>query len=199
MPARQHQGRPALDVDTAFERQRAIGRDGGVRLRRQQARQDHARAGGRHFDERRGEPLQRPKQNVGEDKVERRPCANALSEDAVRFHDVYECAGPVELRVGAGDAHRFGIDVGCEYVLTQRQGGGDGEHAAAGAEIENAPLPREPRPANPIEREEAAARRAVVASPEGERRLDLDPDPVGRNAGTIMGAVNEKPPSVDWL
>ena len=43
-----------------------------------------------------------------------------------------------------------------------------------------------------IEREQAAARGAVMAGAEGERRLDLDADPVDRNAGAVVGAVHDK-------
>ena len=39
----------------------------------------------------------------------------------------------------------------------------------------------------------------MVSGAEGERRLDLDADAVGRNAGAIVGAVNEKPAGPDRL
>ena len=48
-----------------------------------------------------------------------------------------------------------------------------------------------------VERQEAAARRAVVAGAERERRLDLDADPVGRYMGAVVGTVNEKSPGLD--
>ena len=37
----------------------------------------------------------------------------------------------------------------------------------------------------------------MVAGAEGQRCLDLDPDLVGENTGTIMGTMNEKPPCLD--
>ena len=48
------------------------------------------------------------------------------------------------------------------------------------------------RLAEPIERQQAAARGAVMAGAEGERRLDLDADAVGRDAGAIMRAVHDE-------
>ncbi len=130
--------------------------------------------------------------------------------DAVRFRDFDQCAGTVEPGIGAGDAHRFGIDVGCQHALPQRPGRRNGEHAAAGAEIENAqsiPPPEGAKTgaqlahplAQAVERQKTAARRAVVAGAEGERRLDLDADPVGRTCGAVVGAVNEESPSLDGL
>ena len=76
----------------------------------------------------------------------------------------------------------------------RRAGGGDGEHAAAGAEIEDARRGgvAARRLANPIERQQTAARGAVMAGAEGERRLDLDADAVGGNAGAIVRAVHDE-------
>ena len=42
--------------------------------------------------------------------------------------------------------------------------------------------------------QQAAARRAVMAGAEGERRLDLDRDVVRFDARAVVGAVNEKAP-----
>ena len=109
------------------------------------------------------------------------------------------CAGTVQPGVGAGDADRFGVDVGCQHALPQGAGRRNGKHATAGAEIENAQASPAPRFAEAVERQEAAARGAVVAGAESERRLDLDADPVGRNVGAVVGTVNEKPPGPDGL
>jgi hypothetical protein len=88
--------------------------------------------------------------------------------------------------------------------------GGDGENAAAGAEIENprAPLPGA-RPgyahrsahrfAQPVEREQAAAGGAVMAGAERERRLDLDADAVVGNARAVVGAVHGEAAGRDRL
>jgi len=45
-----------------------------------------------------------------------------------------------------------------------------------------------------VERHQAAKRRAVVPGAEGEGRLDLDADPIWRNAVAVVRAVDHKPP-----
>jgi hypothetical protein len=45
---------------------------------------------------------------------------------------------------------------------------------------------------NPIQRQQAAARGAVVAGAEGERGFDLDADPVRRDRGAVMRAVHRE-------
>ena len=54
-----------------------------------------------------------------------------------------------------------------------------------------------PGAANPVECQEAAAGGTVMAGAERERRLDLDPDPVDRNAHAVVRAVNDKAPGRD--
>src|SRR5947209_14574848 len=39
----------------------------------------------------------------------------------------------------------------------------------------------------------------MMAGAEGERRLDLNPDAICRNAPTVMRAVHGKPAGLDWL
>ena len=55
-------------------------------------------------------------------------------------------------------------------------GGGDGENARPRADVENRPRPAPAR--DGVQHHEAAARRAVVARAEGQRRVDLDGDVV---------------------
>ena len=55
------------------------------------------------------------------------------------------------------------------------------------------------RLAQRVEREQAAARGAVMAGAEGERGLDLDADPVGRHAPAIMRAVHDEAAGGDRL
>src|SRR6185503_7633377 len=69
------------------------------------------------------------------------------------------------------------------------------EHAAAGAEVEHAA--RMLRAQEVIEREQAPARRAMVAGAEGERRRDLDTDLVDRYADAVVRAMYEEAPSRD--
>ena len=122
------------------------------------------------------------------------PWRDASGGNAVRLHDLHRRAHLVEAGVGARDADGAGVDVGRQHAAAQRAGGGDGEDAAAGAEIEDAPTATPPRQrlAKAIERKETAARGAVMAGAEGERRLDFDADAVDRDAGAVVGAVHDK-------
>ena len=47
----------------------------------------------------------------------------------------------VEPRILARNAHRLRVDVARQHRTAQRPGGGDGQHAGAGADVENAPRP----------------------------------------------------------
>ena len=134
--------------------------------------------------------MQRPQQDIGEDEIVGRALAQFCSGDAVRSYHLDKTAGAIERGIGAGRAHRAAIDVGCQHGLPQGAGCGDGEHARAGAEIEDAPSRQ--RLAKPIERQQAAARGAVMAGAEGQRRFDLDADAVERDAGAVMGAVHDE-------
>ena len=51
----------------------------------------------------------------------------------------------------------------------------------------------------PIERQQASARRSVMAGAEGERRLDLDADAVGWNARAVVRPVHQEAPGRDRL
>ena len=99
------------------------------------------------------------------------------------------------------DAHGAGVVVGRDHAAAQRARGGDGEHARAGAEIENTRrrLAAAKRFAQPVQRQETAARGAVMAGAEGERRLDLDADAVERNAAAVVRAVHRKTAGRDRL
>jgi len=186
------EGRPAVAFDAPLEGQRTIGRERGIGLRRQQPGQNDAGAGRCEPPQRRGDPLQRPEQDVGEDEIERRRLANAARADAIRLHHGDDCVDAVESGIGARDAHRACIHIGREHALPQRARGGDGEHAVAGAEIEDFHAASIIRFANPVERHEAAARGAVVAGAEGERRLDFDADAVWWNAAAVVRPVNDE-------
>ena len=50
-----------------------------------------------------------------------------------------------------------------------------------------------------VERDEAAARRAVMAGAEGERGLDLDADAIARHGDAIVRAVNDEAAGRDRL
>ena len=86
------------------------------------------------------------------------------------------------------------VDVGREHAPVERAGGGDGEYAAAGPEVEDAQNtpPLIQRLAEPIECQEAAAGSAVMAGAECKRRLDFDADAVCRNSRAVMGTMHDK-------
>ena len=105
--------------------------------------------------------------------------------------------GAIEPRIAACDLHRSGIDIGGDDAATQGACRSDRQNAGAGADVENAP--GRAGSANVIERDEAAARRAVMAGAEGQRRLDFDADAVWRHRITIMGAVDDEAAGADWL
>ena len=111
--------------------------------------------------------------------------------DAGRFYHLDEAAGAIERGIGAGRAHGAAVDVGCEHGLPQGAGRGDGEHARAGAEVEDASVAAA-RFAKRIERQQAAARGAVMAGAESQRRFDLDADAIERDAGAVVGAVHDE-------
>ncbi len=138
LAADQDQRGPAVEIDPPFERKAAIGRDSGVGLGRQQAGQHDTRTGRGEPRERRGEALQRPQQDIGEDEIVGRAFVEFWSGDAVGFYHLDETAGAIERGIGAGRAHGAAVDVGCEHGPPQGAGRRDGEHARAGAEIENA-------------------------------------------------------------
>ena len=79
LAADQDQRGPAVEIDPPFEREAAIGRDGGIGLGRQQAGQDDARAGRGEPRQRRGEALQRPQQDIGKDEIVGRALAEFWS------------------------------------------------------------------------------------------------------------------------
>ena len=116
--------------------------------------------------------------------------------DAVGSHDLDQAAGAVEPRIGARDAHgarhrcrspaRAAAARGRRRWRARRCRCRDRECAGASR------CAFEPALAQPVEREQAAARGAVMAGAEGERRLDLDADAVGRHAGAVMRAVHDE-------
>src|SRR5260370_2042328 len=84
----------------------------------------------------------------------------------------------VEAGVVAGHPNRYWIDVAREYCPVQRLRRRNRQHAGAGAEVEHAP--RTISLQHGIEQQQAAARGAMMADAERQRRLDLDAGLVGR-------------------
>ena len=186
---------PVARPETSF----AIGGERGIGLRlsagptgRHGRRRDELR-------QRRGEPLQRPEQDIGEDEIERRAAANAGRGER-RSPARRVTTAPARLSRALSRATRTAcaVDIGRQHAAAQRARRGDGEHAGAGAEVENASRPCR-RLAHPVQREQAAARRAVMAGAEGERRLDLDADPVDGTSARSCAPCTTKRPAVDRL
>ena len=131
-----------------------------------------ARGRGQPADRHR-QPHQRPQQNIGEDQIVGRPREARALAPAART----KVTRPVRLSraLARAASPRPG-----RYRSRQRARGNfrrrDRQHAGAGADVEHAAQP--PPLGQIVERHQAAARGAVVAGAEGERRLDLDSDVV---------------------
>ena len=122
--------------------------------------------------------------------------------DAVRLHHLDHRRDAVEPGIGARDAHGARS---MSVASTRRR-------SARAAAMARTPLPvprsriRPPRrlarcglagsaTCRAVEREQAAARGAVMAGAEGERRLDLDADPVRRHAARSCAPCTTKRPA----
>ena len=140
-----------------------------------------------------------PEQDIGEDQIERRAGADRARPDAVGCNDRDKAAGTIEPDIVARGAHGAGIDVGREHADAQ----------ARAAAMASTPLPVPTSSMRGARRarlgllqiassaSEAAARGAVMAGAESERRLDLDADAVERHAGAVMRAVDDEAPGGD--
>ncbi len=102
----------------------------------------------------------------------------------------------VEPRIGFGGCDGDRIDVARHDAGSKNLRRRDRQHTGAGAEIEHVE-PNAPPLRQIIKRQQTAARGAVMAGAERERRLDLDADGVGFDAGAVMGAVHDKAAGFD--
>ena len=82
------------------------------------------------------------------------------------------------------------VDVAGDHRLAENLRRRNRQHTGAGADVEHAP--RTALLGQSVERRQAAARGAVVASAEGKRSLDLNADGIGGNTGAIMRAMHNK-------
>src|SRR5262249_59417222 len=80
--------------------------------------------------------------------------------------------------------------VGVKQAPAQSSCRSDGEHARPSADIEDAVGPI--RLDEAIERQQAAARGAMMARAESERRLDFDAHHIRSNPRSVMRAVNDE-------
>src|SRR5262249_43058144 len=108
-----------------------------------------------------------------------------------------ECAGVVCVRVLSRGRNGAWIDVARKHGTAAGIGGRDRQHAAAGADVENATWPAGFQ--QTVEREPTTTRRAVMAGPEGQSRFDLDADPVDTDARAVMAAMHDETTRCDRL
>ena len=82
------------------------------------------------------EPHQRPREDVGDDQVERRAGGEDRVMEAGRGDRLDVGRGAVQPDIFAGDPHRHRVDVGRQHRECAPACHGDGQHGAAGAEVE---------------------------------------------------------------
>ncbi len=170
-----------------------------------QAGQHHEGAGRRHGADRLREALEGPQQDVGEHEMIRRAVAKAAVAEAACV-DHGEPGGTVEARILPRQPHADGIDVAGEHCAAQGPRRRDREHPGPGADIEDAaaaPPCRVRRPParlqDGVQRQQTAPGGAVMPGAEGERRLDLDADAVGRHPRAVVRAMQEEAAGFDRL
>jgi hypothetical protein len=129
-------------------------------------------------------------ENIGQHQIERRARREIRGGEAGSPDHPHQIPDAIQFGVVAGDLNRSRIDVTRQHFFVQCLRRGDGEHGGARAEVKH--VPRAVRLEHMVKQQQAAARGAVMARAEGERRLDLNPELVGRNAGAIMLAVDQE-------
>ena len=82
------------------------------------------------------------------------------------------------------------IHVARDHICIERPGGGDGEDAGAGADIEDTArmLPL----GEAVERDEAAARGGVMGGAEGKACVDLEREPARRHLAAVMTPMHQE-------
>ena len=153
-----------------------------------------------------------PQEDVGEDQGVRRLGAEPRSTDASRVNDLDHVSDAVDACIVASDGGRAGVDVARQHGTPQRFRRGDGKHAGACADVEHAGFSSAPAAERGrvrrlalapsslrerVKRQQAAARGAVMAGAEGERRLDLNADLVRPHAGATVRPVHDEPTGLD--
>src|SRR6185437_8686899 len=164
-PRAENQRRPLADRDPPYQAKpaSAVGRQHIRLLPGQQARQDGDPARSNGPREIAGHLRERPRQDVGEDQIVAPPLERAAAKPRRAF-DPHPPREPVAPRVMPRHPHRFRVDVACPNPPRQPPRRGYRENAAPGPDIERRPKP--PAPREPIERQQAPARRWVLAGPE---------------------------------
>ena len=135
---------------------------------------------------------QRIGENIRQHQIERRAAANCGAENPVARIACTRSPETLSRRFRARPAPRADR-YRSPAPFVQRLRGGDRQHAGAGAEIEHAARP--PRLQHLIEQQQAAARGAVMAGAERQRRLDFDADLVGRHVARSCWPCTTKRPA----
>ena len=104
-------------------------------------------------------------------------------------------ANAIEGRIQSRDSHGFGVDIGGERFAFCCLRSGDGQHARAATEIQNAF--RLALFQNCIKGEQAARRGAVMAGSESGSRINLKRHAAMAPAFAVMGAVEKKSSGYD--
>ena len=81
--------------------------------------------------------MQWREQNIGEDQIERRAGADFGGRKTRGAADTHQCSAAVKPCIVARDQYGIPIDITCQHATAQALGGGDRQHAASGAKIEN--------------------------------------------------------------
>src|SRR5271166_3357972 len=195
----QPEARPALEVYSAGEMEalRAPRCEYAGYVGDKKTGDNGVAVGGRGGGERRREQPQRFCQDVGENDVEGRAFAQKLVLHPPRDARPAKLANPVQPRIGVGDLDRHWIDIAEPHLPFEDFTRRDRQHAGAAADVEN--LLRPAALEKPVEMEEAAAGRAVMAGAEGEAGLYLDGDVACADFRPVVAAMDEKASGPDRL
>ena len=183
---------------------------------RKQPGQNDPAAGREEGREANREPLQRLKQDVGENKrvgppVREPAGGEPACRESGRLRDFDERSCAVAPGVFPGDPHGRGIDVAAERADACSFRRRDRQHARARADVERGGPMRATAPgASPcgtafpsraallhfeqtVERQQAAAGGPMMPGAERERRLDFNGDAIDRDAVPIVGTLIDLP------
>ena len=136
-----------------------------------------------------GKLEQRTKQQVGEEQVGLGVAQRRMGKPLCLHHeDTRANAVPRGIFGGDGDGDR--IHVARNHRSAKSLGGGDGEDAGAGADIEH--LGRAPALEQAIERDEAAARGGVMGGAEGKAGVDLKREAPRGHLAPVVTAMHQE-------
>jgi hypothetical protein len=195
----QYEGCPAVEQDAVVkgEALQPIRRDRRAGLRWKQPRQHDASVRRNKTSERPGEPSERLQQDVRKHEIVGGARAKAAVEETGGPDHLDERARFVCARVLPRGRDSMWVNVARKDGTPAGARRRDGEHAAAGADVENTSGPT--RLEKTVEREQTAARRAVMAGAEGQRRLDFDAGTICADARAVVAAVHDETARRDRL